>query len=161
MDRIIIIDDSGIRSDLEVFLKANKGHIRLDSNLRELAQGNNPLIREIISRYEEKYKLRFKTKDSLYFFRVNEVVAIAATGTGITVYLNGKEALSLEGGMEIFSGDYLNYPFLRIHEQHIVNLNYIKEIKASPPHVVMEDGRKIPVSGSFTDHFQKGMGASG
>ncbi len=147
MDKIIIIDDSGIQKELEEFLKTNKKHIRLSSDMEELAMTSNPVLKEIIKRYEEKHKVKIQSKDHVFFYKSSELLRFEA-------FLSKTIIFQLDGSQQQISEDIdtiefqlKDFPFIRTHPDHIVNLHYISRIsdKASQS-IELSDGTHIPVT---------------
>jgi len=115
MDRIIIIDDNGIQHDLNHFLKANKNHIRLDSDIKELSTGSNSLIKEIIESYENKYRIKFQSKDLVYIFKVNEILYLKAKQDKTEIYLTKGDPVELDSKLEKFEDQLKDYQILNVH----------------------------------------------
>ena len=147
MDRIIIIDDKGIKDDLEAFLIANQEHIRLNSDMDEVTRGTNPTLQEIISLYEKKYKVKIRSRDNIRFYRLNDIVSLKADKKQTIVKLiNGKTNIVNESLGEVET-QLENFPFYRTHKNHLVNLHHVTGIKDDPvSKVIMTNGDNIPLA---------------
>lgn len=129
MDKIIVIDDKGIQKELEQFLVSNKTHVRLNTYMDELTLGQNPMLQEIIRQYEEKHKIRIRSKDRIYIFKQNDLVRLSIVdGKTCAFLLNGK-IREIFGTLDALEEQLSNFPFLRTHPDHIVNMNFISGIK--------------------------------
>lgn len=148
MDRIIIIDDSIIHKELEDFIDAHKNHIRIESDVEELAMGTNPIMKEILDKYESKYRIQIHSKDQLRFFRKNEIIRFERAGAQIRIHLSDKSMIEINEDFETLEGQIPMSPYFRLHEDHFVNINYVKKI---PSHenepLIMADGTELPVDG--------------
>jgi DNA-binding LytR/AlgR family response regulator len=149
MDRIIIIDDSVIRSELERFIIANRNHIRFNSDFDSLSLGSDPLLKEILSKYEDKYRIKIRSKDKLYFFRRNEIVRFEKQGEKARIILHDKKVIDLNESFESLANQLEDAPFARVHEHHLVNVYQIEKIPTiSDPNLTTSDGIVIPVEQS-------------
>jgi DNA-binding LytR/AlgR family response regulator len=148
LDRIIIINDNGIQNDLNHFLKANRNHIRLDSDVSELSSGGNSLINEIIESYENKYKLKIQSKDLVYIFKVNEVLYFEALYKTVKIHLTKGKPVLLEGELQTLEKQLKEYPYFAVHHDYVVNINHISSISDDLNFVVLENNVKVPVSES-------------
>jgi DNA-binding LytR/AlgR family response regulator len=147
MDKIIIIDDSGIANQLEAFLTANREHIRLSSDMDEISLGLNPVLKEIVKRYEEKHKIKIKSKDNIYFFKNNEIVRFEAKLDQTSIFLVSNEATEVNEYIDNIEEQLKNFDFLRIHTNHIINVHFISKIFEKGQNTIeLTDGTILPVS---------------
>ncbi len=147
MDRIIIIDDKAIKDDLEAFLLANQEHILLNSDMDEVTLGTNPILQEIIALYEKKYKVKIQSRDTIRFYRLNDILRLESHKKYTKlVLINGKVNMINESLTEI-EKQLTSFPFFRTHKDHIINLHYITGIKdAADARVILSTGDVIPLS---------------
>jgi two-component system, LytTR family, response regulator len=92
-------------------------------------------------------KIAVHTIDGLEFLKVEDIVRLEAKGSYTDFYLQNKTVVvasrSIKDYEDILSEDI----FLRIHNSHIVNLNYIKKYhKGRGGYIVLEDGKNIEVA---------------
>lgn len=147
MDRIIIIDDNGIQDDLNHFLEVNKLNIRLDSDFIELSSGKSSLVREIIGRYEDKYKVKIQSKDNIHLFRINEIIFLEAKSEGTKLFLANNNSLLLDGRIESISEQLKEHPFVAIHPDYLVNIHHVVRISnTEETKIVVSTGESLPVS---------------
>ena len=128
MDRIIIIDDSGIQKKLEKFLLANKNNIRLNTDMDEIALSNDFALSEIIKTYEEKHKLKIHTKSRVWFFKSREIIRFEALEKDTRVYLTNQNRPVINENIDEVENQIKDFSFLRIHNKHIINMNHIARI---------------------------------
>jgi len=147
MDKIIIIDDSGIQKELEKFLIANKKHIRLSSDMDELSLGNNSILSEIIKRYEDKHKLKIQTKDKIRFYKSNEIIRFEAKQDKTIIFLSNNTTSEIDESIEGIEQQLQNFSFIRIHKNHIINVNFISKIYGNfDNQIELTNGETIPVT---------------
>ncbi|OQX73939.1 MAG: hypothetical protein B6D61_12025 [Bacteroidetes bacterium 4484_249] len=128
MDKIIIINDSGIQSELEEFLITNKKHIRFSSDMDEISLSKNSLLQGIIKRYEEKHKVKIQSKDYIRFFQANDIIRFKANKGKTIIFLTNNNIVEINETIDNIEQQLEYQPFLRIHEDHIVNLHYVSRI---------------------------------
>jgi len=146
MDRIIIIDDKGIKNDLNHFLKANKNHIKLDSDIDELSSGYNNLIKEIIENYEDRFKIKIQSKDQIYIFKVNEMLYLEEGYKCVKLFLTKGDPVLLEGNIQLFEEQIKAYPFFLTDPNFLININHISSISDDSHYVIMSNGARITIS---------------
>ena len=150
MDKIIIIDDSGIQEKLDKFLSVNKNHVRLSADMDEFSLRGNSAFMEILKYYEEKHKLKIHTKDKIWFYKINEVLRFeAVSGKTKIFFFNGADSI-LNISIDEIENQLRDFPFLRIHNSHIVNGKYISRIEGSPTGLIeLTTGDSIPIKESY------------
>lgn len=147
MDKIIIIDDSGIQNELEKFLIANKKHIRLSSDMDEVSLGQNPILKEIARRYEEKHKVKIQSKDHIRFFQANEIIRFKANNNKTITFLTNEKVVEINETIDNIEQQLEYLPFLRIHEAHIINVHFISKIfDKTENNIELNDGTLLPVT---------------
>jgi len=155
MDKIIIINDSRIEDKLEKFLIANRNHIRFISDMDEVALCQNPVLMEIINRYEEKHKIRIESGNQQWFFRSAEIVRIEAKNDNIEIHLNNKRIIRINLKIDLLKKHLESFSFIRVHKDHIVNVNYLSKIYDMNAEVIeLSNGTRLPVSKSYKSSVQ-------
>ena len=147
MDRIIIIDDKAIRTELEAFLLANQEHIRLNSDMDEVTLGTNPTLQEIIALYEKKYKVKIKSKENIRFYRLKDIVRLESVGHQTQLKLINGNFNFISESLDHIEKQLGDFPFFRTHKNHIVNLHHVSGIRdAKNSEVFLNNGDVIPLS---------------
>ncbi|MEZ5198456.1 MAG: LytTR family transcriptional regulator DNA-binding domain-containing protein [Bacteroidales bacterium] len=149
MDKIIIIDDSGIKKELEAFLMANKNHIRLSSDMDELSLGQNPVLKEIVRRYEEKHKVKIQSKDHVRFYKLNDIIHFEAAENFTFIYQSDGTKNIVNETIDSIEIQLQDFPFFRTHPNHIVNLHHIVRVSdQSENRIELSTGDNVPVTAS-------------
>lgn len=147
MDKIFIINDSGIQSELEEFLIVNKKHIRFSSDMDEISLSKNSLLQEIIKRYEEKHKVKIQSKDNIRFFQTNEIIRFKANNDKTITFLTNEKVVEINETIDNVEQQLEYQPFLRIHEGHIINVHFISKIfDKAENNIELNDGTLLPVT---------------
>ena len=147
MDKIIIIDDNGIQKELAEFLMANKNHVRLHSNMDELSLSTNPLLKEIIKQYGEKHKVKIQSKDNIRFFKTNDIIRFEAIYGKTTIYMTDGSHSEISENISAIEEQLEDFSFLRIHPNHIVNLQFLSKISSQDKNQIeLTSGVILPVT---------------
>ncbi|MEZ5083902.1 MAG: LytTR family DNA-binding domain-containing protein [Bacteroidales bacterium] len=147
MDRVIIIDDAGIKERLNKFLNENKNNIRIDTDLEELSMGENTVIKELLAKYEEKYKIKIQSKDTLQLIPANDIVHIEIQDQHQFLYLSNNSTIEAKEPLLKFEKQLNRFPFLKTSPGFIININHITSISQTDEnYIVMKTGEKIPVT---------------
>jgi len=149
MDKIIIIDDNGIQQEVQKFITNNKNHIRLSSDMDELSLAGNPLVKEIINQYEARHKVKICSGDKIRFYYFNHIVRLEKKAEKTKIYLSDGSHSLLNEEIKNIEIQLRNFPFLRVHPKHIVNLHFLAKISRLPTsHIELSTGKLIPITES-------------
>jgi two-component system LytT family response regulator len=147
LDKIIIIDDSGIKKELEAFLLANREHIRLSSYMDEVSLGQNPVLKEIVRRYEERHKVKIQSKDLVRFYKLNDIIHFKSEGNKTILFQSDGTSNLIGENIDDIEKQLTNFPFIRTHEHYIVNLHHIKKVSGANDDLIeLGNGGVVPVS---------------
>lgn len=156
MDKIIIINDNKIEEKLERFLAANRQNIRLVSDMDEMALARNPVLKEIIQRYERKHKLRITSDDQVWLFRSSEIVWIERQKDSLILHLRSWKTEKVTLTFSKLLPQLDGFPFAQIHPDYIINLNYLSTVHEKQAEVVdLTDGTSLPVGTQFRSEIKR------
>lgn len=131
------IDADDLRETIDKIKKHNSRAVNADKFERILLNFNDKLNHK---------KITINTDGKLVFLEPRDIIYAESDGNYATLYLeNGKSMLltkKLKEVGELLPDDY----FFRIHNSFIINLNKIKEYLKTDGYVILENGKKIPVS---------------
>jgi two-component system LytT family response regulator len=146
MDKIIIIDNNEIQDELEEFIVANKKHILFNSDMDLLSLEKNPILKDIIENYESKHKIKIHTKSRVWFFKSREIVRFEAGQGNTTAYLTNKNHSVINENIDQIESQLKDFSFLRIHNDHIVNMVFITRIyEDNKEKVTLTNGDILPI----------------
>ncbi len=146
MDKIIIIDNNEIRDELEQFITENKRHILFNSDMDLLSLESNPVLKEIIDNYELKHKIKIQTKSRIWFFKNYEIVRFEASKGNTMVYLTNESRAVINENIDEIENQLKDFSFLRIHNDHIVNMVFIARIyEDNNEKVTLTNGDILPI----------------
>lgn len=131
------IDSDDLRETINKIKKHNSRAVNADKFERILLNFNDKLNHK---------KITINTDGKLVFLEPRDIIYAESDGNYATLYLeNGKNMLltkKLKEVGELLPDDY----FFRIHNSYIINLNKIKEYLKTDGYVILENGKKVPVS---------------
>lgn len=93
-----------------------------------------------------KKKIVLKTMDRIYAMHADEIVRMEADGNYTTIYLaNGKKIMVsrlIKEFDELLSAE----GFVRVHQSHLVNMEFLFCFEKQENHIIMKDESIVPVS---------------
>jgi len=99
-------------------------------------------------------KLALPCNDGLVFVLLSDIVRFEAKGGYTQVYLNSQEKIIASRNIKEYEDILPEDVFFRIHNSHIINLNYVKKYhKGRGGMIEMSDGAKIEVAIRRKDEF--------
>ena len=158
MDKIIIIDNNEIQEELEKFIIANKKHILFNSDMDQLSLERNPILKGIIDNYEEKHKIKIQTKNRIWFFKSGEIIHLEAKQQNTLLYLTNKNRSLINENIDQIENQLKDFSFIRIHNDHIINVNFISKINAGwDENVELINGDIIPIESQRKQSILKSL----
>lgn len=104
----------------------------LEQNLKQLAGGNR--------------KILLKDMESIHLIKIDDIMRCEADGNYTRFYITGRPSIMVSKNLKEYE-DLLGEHFIRVHNSHLVNVNFITRIdKNDGGSIEMSDGINIPVS---------------
>lgn len=104
----------------------------LEQNLKQLTGGNR--------------KILLKDMESIHLIRIDDIMRCEADANYTHFYISGRSPILVSRNLKEYE-DLLGNHFLRVHNSHLVNINFIARIdKTEGGSIRMADGANIPVS---------------
>jgi len=95
----------------------------------------------------ELKKIVLKTSDRIYLVNVKDIVRCEAENNYTNFYLNNNNKIMVSKTIKTYETLLADNEFLRVHQSHLVNLNYIQHFdKPDGGMLVLSDNSTIPVS---------------
>jgi two-component system LytT family response regulator len=114
----------------------------------ERKESNDP-IGHLMNNYKgvTDKKLVLRTGQDLHVISISELVHCTADNAYTTFYMNTGERIVTSKGIGEYAEMLANYGFIRPHQSHLVNLNYIKKFdKSDGGMLLLKDKSVVPVS---------------
>lgn len=128
-----------------------------------LASVNNAISEDIVEGYEDKFqaffsnfsrttpeqkKIVLKTSDKIHVVNINNIIRCEADNAYTTIYINDGTSILVSKSIKSFEELLKSYHFMRIHQSHLINANYISYFnKQEGGSLMMSDNSTVPVSG--------------
>ena len=120
---------------------------------RALFEIEKPILQKQIENFFNNYhnlqnkKLVLRTSDNIHIVNVNDIVRCESDNSYTTFYISDGEKITMSRGIREYSEMLGDYGFIRPHQSHLVNLNFVKRLdKSDGGFLIMKDGKEIPVS---------------
>ncbi|WP_235298741.1 LytR/AlgR family response regulator transcription factor [Portibacter marinus] len=97
-------------------------------------------------------KIALPTSEGLEFIETEKIVRLESNGNYTEVYTENGDKLLISKTMKEIGSKLPNELFIRPHNSHIINLQFIKKyMRGSGGQIILEDDSNIPVSRSNKD----------
>jgi two-component system, LytTR family, response regulator len=92
-------------------------------------------------------KLVLRTAQDMHVVNIGDLVRCVADNTYTTFYLDSGEKIMVSKGIGEYAELLAGFGFVRPHQSHLVNLNYIKKLdKTDGGYLILKDKTEVPVS---------------
>ena len=106
-----------------------------------------PVLQEHFQASPKAETIAFHTAEKIQIAKLNDIFRLEASGNYTQVFFRNHEKLLLTKTLKEFSQLLERAGFLRVHQSHLINMDFIKEfVKTDGGYIVMTDGEKVPVS---------------
>ena len=158
MDKIIIIDNNDIQEELDKFININQKHILFNSDMEQLSLERNPILKVIIDEYEEKHKIKIQTKNRIWFFKSGEIIRLEGKRQNTILYLTNKNRSLINESIDQIENQLKDFSFIRIHNDHIINVNFISKITAGQDeYIELINGEIVPIESQRKQYILKSL----
>ncbi|NNF33587.1 MAG: response regulator [Saprospiraceae bacterium] len=111
-------------------------------------------LMQYLSSEHKSGKIAVPVSDGLQFITTDKIIRCEADGNYCTIHLLEGKKLVISKTLKHISDLIQQQNFVRVHQSHIINMNYIKKyIRGKNGQIIMDDGSVIPVSRSKKDDF--------
>ncbi|MEJ7588318.1 MAG: LytTR family DNA-binding domain-containing protein [Ferruginibacter sp.] len=101
-------------------------------------------------------KIAIPTSEGLEFIPIKNILHVESSSNYSKIYFKESKPIIVTKLLKDFEDMLVPYRFYRIHNSHLINLNYIqKYVKAQGGQVIMQDGTIIDVARRKKDEFLK------
>lgn len=115
-------------------------------NSEELNLKLKTLLSNITEPAKTKRKIVLKTMERIYSVDLNDVIRFESDGGYTKVYLLDGKRIMVSRTMKEFDDLLSDVGFLRVHNSHLINMNYLFCFEKTEGHIVMKDDSIVPVS---------------
>ena len=101
-------------------------------------------------------KIAISTSEGIEFIPIKNILHIESKSNYSKIYLPENKSLMVSKILKDFEEMLVPYNFYRIHNSHLINLNYIKKyMRSKGGHVMLQDGTLIDISRRKKEEFLK------
>ena len=119
-----------------------------------LAEKFQSLLRQLQPQVKPTQKIALPDGNMLKFYDRDEILRIESDSNYSHVFLTNGKKITLSKTLKDVEESIKGEPFCRIHQSHIININFIDKVdKGENAYVVMKDGTSITISRSRKDQF--------
>ncbi len=96
---------------------------------------------------KESKKIVIKTSDVIYVVSLKDIIRCEADGNYTWFFLNTGQKYFVSKGLKEYDDLFEGYGFLRVHQSHLVNLDFFESyVKSNGGYIKMKDKSTVPVS---------------
>ena len=104
-------------------------------------------------------KIAISTSEGIEFIPIKNILHIESKSNYSKIYMPENKNIMVTKILKDFEEMLLPYNFYRVHNSHLINLNYIKKyIRSEGGHVMLQDGTVIDISRRKKEEFLKMIG---
>lgn len=114
------------------------------------------LKRYLSQSYSQENKIAVPAIDGYEFLVIKDILRVESSSSYSRIYfINGKSVIVTKS-LKDFEDILSDYHFFRVHNSHLINLNYIKKyIRGTSGQILLENGEMIDVSRRKKEEFIK------
>lgn len=104
------------------------------------------LLDNIAEPSRHKQKIVLKTLERIYSLHLDEIIRFRSEGSYTEVFLKDRKKIVVSRLLKEFDELLSNSGFLRVHQSHLINIDYIFCFEKSENLIFMKDESQVPVS---------------
>ena len=115
------------------------------------------LLLENIRKNVDNFKrIALSTSDGIHLFDISDIIRCESEDNYTRFYVKNHKPILISKTLKEYEELLTEHNFERIHQSHLINLNYLKSyIKKDGGYVVMTDGSRLPISQRKRDRLQQ------
>lgn len=103
-------------------------------------------------------RLALNSQDKIQVVKVSDVVRCESNGSYTLFFLNSGEQILVTRTLKEFDQMLADHGFLRVHQSHLINMDYIREfVKSEGGYLVLQDKTEIPVASRKRSSVMKAL----
>lgn len=133
---------------------------RLRKSLNKHTKEKLDILRQSLNdKKNQDDKIAISTAEGIEFIPIKNIIHIESRSNYSKIYLTDNKSLIVTKILKDFEEMLTPYNFYRVHNSHVINLNYIqKYIRSQGGQVQLQDGSLIDISRRKKDEFLKMIG---
>lgn len=118
------------------------------------------LLNNVSEPSKNKRRIVLKTLERIYSLDISEVIRFEADGNYTKVFLADGKKIMVSRLLKEFEELLSDVGFLRVHQSHLINTNYLFFFEKAEGNVVMKDNSVVPVSNRKREQLMELMNLS-
>jgi two-component system, LytTR family, response regulator len=133
---------------------------RLSKTLNKQTKEKIDILKKSLSdNRSQEDKIAISTSEGIEFIPIKNIVHIESKSNYSKIFLTDNKNIMVTKILKDFEEMLLPYNFYRVHNSHLINLNYIqKYVRSQGGHVQLQDGTLIDISRRKKEEFLKMIG---
>lgn len=133
---------------------------RLGKTLNRQTKEKIDILRKSLSdNRSQEDKIAISTSEGIEFIPIKNIIHVESKSNYSKIFLNENKSIMVTKILKDFEEMLLPYNFYRVHNSHLINLNYIqKYVRSQGGHVMLQDGTLIDISRRKKEEFLKMIG---
>lgn len=115
------------------------------------------LLLENIRKNVDNFKrIALSTSDGIHLFDISDIIRCESADNYTKFYIKNNKPILISKTLKEYEELLTEHKFERIHQSHLINLNYLKSyIKKDGGYVIMTDGSHLPISQRKRERLQE------
>lgn len=135
----------------ELILAVNKVQQEIDDH--QFIDRHKVILENLNAKKSEQHQIVLPTVEGFDVVKVSEIVRLRGNGNFTDVFLVDGSKKMVCRFLKHFT-DILEYPFVRIHKSHVINLHFVKSYhKGNGGFVTLNDGSEVEVSSGYKEQL--------
>ena len=133
---------------------------RLSKSLNKQTKEKIDILKKSLSESRsQEDKIAISTSEGIEFIPIKNIIHVESKSNYSKIYLAGNKTIMVTKILKDFEEILQPYNFYRIHNSHLINLNYIqKYVRSEGGQVMLQDGTLIDISRRKKEEFLKMIG---
>jgi len=133
---------------------------RLSKSLHRQTKEKIDILKKSLSdNRSQDDKIAISTSEGIEFIPIKNIIHIESKSNYSKIFLMDNKSIMVTKILKDFEEMLLPYNFYRVHNSHLINLNYIqKYVRSQGGHVQLQDGTLIDISRRKKEEFLKMIG---
>jgi two-component system LytT family response regulator len=133
---------------------------RLSKSLNRQTKEKIDILKKSLSdNRSQEDKIAISTSEGIEFIPIKNIIHVESKSNYSKIFLTDNKSIMVTKILKDFEEMLVPYNFYRVHNSHLVNLNYIqKYVRSQGGHVQLQDGTLIDISRRKKEEFLKMIG---
>lgn len=114
------------------------------------------LLENIRKKVDNFKRIALTTSEGIHLFDISDIIRCEGEDNYTTFYIKNNKPVVISKTLKEYEEMLAEYGFERIHQKHLININYLKSyVKRDGGYVVMADNVQLPISQRKKERLQE------